>query len=85
MIGWPCKTKLYRTLILSWGIKITISWEESHGMNQNKMVHLGSGSHWQSHNCRTQTGAEQHSDLGCLWLNIAEHVPNFVDLKSVLI
>lgn len=43
--GWPCKIKLYRTFILSWGIKITISWKESHGMNQNKMVHLGSGSH----------------------------------------
>jgi len=24
--GWPWKIKFYRTLILSWGIKITISW-----------------------------------------------------------
>jgi hypothetical protein len=28
-----------------WDIKIKISWKESHGMNQNKMVHLDSGSH----------------------------------------
>jgi len=70
---------------LSWGIKITVSRKESHGMNQNRMVHLGSSSHWQSHNHRSQLGAEQRSDLGCQWLNIAEHVPSFVDLKWVLI
>jgi hypothetical protein len=43
--GWPCRIKLYRTLILSWDIKITISRTLSHGMNQNKMVHLGSSGH----------------------------------------
>lgn len=68
-----------------WDIKIKISWKESHGMNQNKMVHLDSGSHWQLHNQSTQIGAEQGSDLGCQWLNITEHVPSFVDVKSVLI
>jgi len=42
----------------------------------------GSFGQWQSHNQRTQIGAEQRSDLGCQWLNIAECVPSFVDLKS---
>jgi hypothetical protein len=74
--GWLWKIKLQRTQILRQDPKITITGKKSHAMSQNKKIHLGSGSHWQSHNQRIQTGAEQ----GSRSVRHLQHVPRFLDL-----